>query len=251
MELVNLLFTFGTCILIGVLAYWKHLLDLPGTVSAFVVGFCIGLFGGYPWLLLLLLFLFASFFATKYKFKTKKELGLQEGVAGERGWKNVIANGCVPMGIAFLSHFYSSGFTHTQYVLFYLVAIAGAAADTLASEIGVLSDRVYLITNFRRVARGTNGGISVLGLCWAFTGSLFVSVIGIGFFGILGEIYVHDAWSILQNISFVCILGFAGCQIDSVLGATLENRGLLTKGTNNLFSISLTVMLAVVIIWLV
>jgi uncharacterized membrane protein len=34
-----------------------------------------------------------------------------------------------------------------------------------------------------------------------------------------------------------------------LLGATLENHGLLTKGTNNLCSIALSVMLAEVILW--
>ncbi len=32
-------------------------------------------------------------------------------------------------------------------------------------------------------------------------------------------------------------LGFLGCQIDSVLGAVLENRGFLTKGSVNALSI--------------
>jgi len=31
-------------------------------------------------------------------------------------------------------------------------------------------------------------------------------------------------------------IGFLGCQIDSVIGATLERRGLVNKKTNNLIS---------------
>jgi uncharacterized membrane protein len=31
-------------------------------------------------------------------------------------------------------------------------------------------------------------------------------------------------------------IGFLGCQVDSVIGATLERRGLVNKKTNNLIS---------------
>ena len=39
--------------------------------------------------------------------------------------------------------------------------------------------------------------------------------------------------------------GWIGCQIESVLGATLEKRGLVTKGTVNAFSI----LGGIVIMW--
>ena len=38
-------------------------------------------------------------------------------------------------------------------------------------------------------------------------------------------------------------IGFLGCQIDSVLGAVLENRGFLTKGSVNAISIISGVLL--------
>jgi len=33
-------------------------------------------------------------------------------------------------------------------------------------------------------------------------------------------------------------MGWTGCQVDSILGALLENRGLMTKGQVNLASIA-------------
>ncbi|MCI4333284.1 MAG: DUF92 domain-containing protein, partial [Thermoplasmata archaeon] len=33
----------------------------------------------------------------------------------------------------------------------------------------------------------------------------------------------------------VALAGFVGCQVDSILGETLENRGYLTKGSTNFF----------------
>ena len=46
--------------------------------------------------------------------------------------------------------------------------------------------------------------------------------------------------------SVVAGLGFLGCQIDSVLGAVLENRGLLTKGSVN----ALSIIAGVALMWL-
>ena len=40
------------------------------------------------------------------------------------------------------------------------------------------------------------------------------------------------------------VIGFVGCQIDSVFGATLETRGWLTKKTNNLLTVSVGAVLA-------
>lgn len=40
------------------------------------------------------------------------------------------------------------------------------------------------------------------------------------------------------------VIGFVGCQIDSIFGATLETRGWLTKKTNNLLTVSIGAILA-------
>lgn len=244
MAIENILMSALLCTIIGVIAYWKHVLDVEGTIAAFLVGFPIGV-ASLPWLALLLIFLISSFGATKFKFEVKKRLGVQEGKKGERGWKNVVANGAVPMAIAILYSLSIEGLKETL-VLLYLTALAVAASDTLASEIGVLSDKVYLITNFRRVRQGTNGGISLLGEIWALNGSVFVGVIGLGFLAAFGEVEFN-----IFYVFLISGLGFLGCQIDSLLGATLENKGLLTKGTNNLLSIASTIAIAAVILWLI
>ena len=36
----------------------------------------------------------------------------------------------------------------------------------------------------------------------------------------------------------IALIGWLGCQVDSVLGAVLENRGLMTKGTVNAAAIA-------------
>ena len=42
----------------------------------------------------------------------------------------------------------------------------------------------------------------------------------------------------LTLAAMVTVIGWLGCQVDSILGAVLENRGLMTKGTVNAAAIT-------------
>ena len=42
----------------------------------------------------------------------------------------------------------------------------------------------------------------------------------------------------LELAGMVALIGWLGCQVDSVLGAVLENRGFMTKGTVNAAAIT-------------
>lgn len=228
------------CTALTLLAYWRRVLDRSGSFSAFFIGLVVGIFGSLIWLAVLLIFLICSFAVTKFKYEYKRKRQLQEGVKGERGLKNVLANGIIPVLIAFYSS-YATGSEQFATILF-LTAISVAAADTLASEIGTLSDRTYLITNLReRVATGTDGGVSWLGTGAAMGGALFVSVVGWAMVNVFSG--ALNPYMMLIPFS----LGFLGCQVDSVLGATLEQRCYLTKGLVNLISIAIGVIMGVMI----
>ena len=112
------------------------------------------------------------------------------------------------------------------------------SADTLASELGVFY-KAYLITNMREVPSGTNGAISKMGEVYAFVGALSPSIISTMIFLYGG---VWESFSIYYVI-FPTILGFLGCQIDSLLGATLERNGYVGKGTVNFMSISISMLI--------
>jgi len=244
---------FGLCLVLSTLAYWRKVLTASGTLAAFAVGLVIGLFGDLTWLLLLLFFLLSSFAATRYRFALKEALGVQEGKRGERGAANVLANGIAPVAVAVLSALLPEQFPKTLAGLVFVSTLAVAGADTLASEIGVLSKNARDILSGRRVPAGTDGGVSWLGQGAAFAASLYTAVVA--------WIVLHwgaAAAGLPPTITADPVLlwvpittGFLGCQIDSVLGTTLEKERLLTKKGVNLASTVLGGGLAYVLLLLI
>jgi uncharacterized protein (TIGR00297 family) len=242
------------CVILCILAYWEKVLDLKGTILAFFIGAIIGIFGGILWLTLLLFFLITSFVATRYKYTLKIERGVQEGKKGERHFKNVLANGFIPTFIALISY-EDFHFIENKWMaeVAFVSAIAVAAADTMASELGVISDKAYLITNpKKRVKPGTSGGISIFGQWWALLASTYTGVfawivlffIPFNFFSTTEGFLSISPSNSYALVVIPLIIGFVGCQIDSVLGATLEQKGWLTNDGVNLSATSMGGILA-------
>ncbi|MEA2054206.1 MAG: DUF92 domain-containing protein [Candidatus Thermoplasmatota archaeon] len=228
------------CLLFALFSLRYKVLDVKGTAVAVLIGVIILFSTGIKWFLLLILFLFLGFLSTKFRFGYKERKGLHERGNGMRKARNVIANGMVPAVLAFLSLSFSS----EKMAVPFVVAIATATSDTFASEIGVLSDDVYLITNLKRTETGANGGISLLGEGAAVLGAFVISISA--FFLINMEL----KWFI-----FSIVMGFIGCHIDSLLGATLQggdkgresqlpSDAILTNSDVNLLSISIASLIA-------
>lgn len=259
MSMIVLEYVFGVialCILLCVLAYWQKVLDKWGTTLAFCIGAIIGIFGGILWLALLVFFLITSFGATKYKYSLKKERGVQEGKTGERHFKNVLANGLAPTYVALIS-FEDFHFIEEKWMaeVVFVAMISVAAADTVASELGVFSDKTYLITSIKkRVKPGTSGGVSWLGQFWALVAAAYTAIMGwIVLFLIPHTFFNHShAFSVHESSSsfpfaliiMPIVIGFLGCQIDSVLGASFEQKGLISNNGVNLVATSLGGVLA-------
>lgn len=213
---------------LAVLIYTKGILDLKGTLVGVLIGGAIILMAGFQWFLLLLLFLFLGYAATKYRYAYKEELKVAENNKGKRTATNVLANGLVPAFFAFLL-WYTDGIKSLNgpVVAGYIAAIATITGDTLSSEIGVLSrSEPFLITTFERVPRGTDGGISLLGEVVGLLGAAFIGLAA----GILGVA------SLPLAVSVAVIGGVLGFHIDSFLGAVFERRGLCGNATVNFLS---------------
>jgi uncharacterized protein (TIGR00297 family) len=225
------------------LAYRQRMLTASGSFAAFLVSSAIGVFGGLPWLLTVLAFVVAAFLTTRFKLLEKAGRGLQEGRKGERGTVNVLANSLPGVVIALLSFFLPGSVTHTEYALLFIVSIGAAASDTLASEIGVIDRNTRLITTFKKVPTGTDGGVSILGTAAALGGATFIAFTGYAFLFLSGQMLP------VSLLPALVVFGFLGSVVDSVLGATLERRGLIGKQTNNVSSIVIASLLAYILLF--
>ncbi|MEM0140220.1 MAG: DUF92 domain-containing protein [Ferroplasma sp.] len=212
-----------------------HVFDLKGTIAALIVGVIVVILGSIFWLILMLIFAISAQIATKYRIKEKSAKKLQEGVNGERHASNVIYAALIGIAIAILN---AVKLHNYPYFLIFGVSFASVNADTFASEIGVFDQNVHFITNLRKTTPGVNGGISLLGEIAAVLGAL---IIGISY----AVLKIHS-FSII-SIGVITLLGFMGCQLDSVLGALFENRGKMSKGQVNAYSTLAVVIIAFIV----
>lgn len=220
MDLLTIVLIVAISLILSAVALKTGMLTPDGAVAAFIVLATIGLMGGFPWLLMLVLFAAIGFLATKVAFSSKKDKGIQEGKEGERGWKNILGVALAPVVVAVLNFILPGNYE--VLAVAYIATIAVAASDTVASEIGVKDPRVWLITTFKRVNAGDNGGISVFGSAISLVASLAVSLLG------WIVIFYDISWMFL----IPAVAGMLGNLLDSFLGATVEGR-YISKFTNN------------------
>jgi uncharacterized protein (TIGR00297 family) len=227
---------------LSAVAYKLRMLTFTGAVASFFVGYIVGLFGSVYWLLLLIAFTAAGLAATRMNIYDKKQYDLQEGEDGERSYKNVLGVGIPPCLIAFLyglQHSLLGGDYDLEFTVAFITTLAVAAADTVASEIGVRDKKVWLITTFERVRRGTNGGISATGTLASLAAAAFTSVIG--------WLLIFNGIDILVMIPIA--MGFLGNILDSVFGASFEGKGKMSKYANNCISALLAAVLGLFLVW--
>ena len=93
--------------------------------------------------------------------------------------------------------------------------------DTLASELGILSESPpRLVTTWKVVPRGTNGGMSATGTGWSVVGGVMIGVImGVS---LMIENKACDLWILVGMVGWGGFAGLFGSFVDSVMGATIQ-----------------------------
>ncbi|AXV39669.1 TIGR00297 family protein [Methanobacterium sp. BAmetb5] len=214
-------------VIIGLITYMRKALDLLGSIFMIIMGVIIIFAAGVNWLLLIFLFLILGVGFTRYKHDYKKEIGVYEGT---RTIKNVVSNGIVAFVMAAFGNY--AGF---------IGSIATATADTMASEVGVATTP-RLITNFKKVPPGTDGGVSVLGT--------FAGIVGAGLIGLAA--YILGIYpDLVRTMVIALVAGTFGCLVDSILGAILEIKGYLTNEHVNLLATLAGALLGNIMVWLI
>jgi uncharacterized protein (TIGR00297 family) len=158
--------------------------------------------------------------ATRFGYRRKQDLGVAERGDGRDAWQ-VLANLSVAsLGAA------AFGVTGNRAWLFATVAaLAEAATDTVASEIGqTRGQTAVLITTWKPVAAGTDGGITIAGTVAGMVAGVVIATVAAGG----GMIPRAQLW-------IPAAAGFVGMLVDSVLGATLQRGGRMNNEAVNFF----------------
>jgi len=92
-----------------------------------------------------------------------------------------------------------------------------------------------MITTFKPCQQGENGGFSPNGQLAAAVGSSVVALLTALAWWWTVDTSEAEA---MQLTAVLALIGWFGCQIDSYLGALLENRGYLSKGSVNALAIT-------------
>ncbi len=226
-----LVFALAFALLLGYLAYVAKIADISGLLSATLVGVLIIAFTNVWWFLLLLTFYLLGGGFTKYKYEYKKSLGIAQGKGGARGYRNVFSNSIFAIAASICYTIFPQESYLFLYI--YLGSVATATGDTLASEVGTTyKGNPRMITTLKKVEPGTDGGISTLGETASLLGSLVIAIFAVLF----GVIAVDPIRLCLIGMTIVVVSGFVGTNIDSLLGATLQQRGILSNNGVNVVS---------------
>jgi len=162
-----------------------------------------------------------SFAATKFGRTKKEARGLAEERRGRQA-SQIVAN----LGVAAL-------FAAVGRYEGCTAALAEAAADTASSEIGqAIGGPVKLLTTWKTVPAGTDGGISITGTVAGIAAASITVAIGA---------LHHALW---PHAAVVFLSACAGLLFDSLLGATVERRGWIGNDLVNFTSTLFAALLA-------
>jgi uncharacterized protein (TIGR00297 family) len=218
-------------------------LTVPAAITGALLGAAIYAGGGFTGLSMMTVFFILGTAATSWKKNEKRLLppGNESSIGRPSPTNNsyqptrhtgqVIANAGVA-AIAGVGIVLSP--SHASLLQKMMAAsLSAAAADTLSSELGmVYGRRFYNILTGRREEKGLDGVISLEGLLFGVAGSAVIALLYVPMNG-----WNAGFWIILAS-------GTAGNLADSLLGATLERRHLISNDVVNFLNTLFAALMA-------
>ncbi|XP_020279442.1 transmembrane protein 19-like [Pseudomyrmex gracilis] len=222
--------------------YRKKGINIIGGIFGFVMGFILTL-SSYAYIAAVGTFFVTGSKATKFRSVEKKKIEADFKEGGQRGWAQAICNCGLATQLALLHLLevgsgerpidFNSEYRSSWLSVGVLGAFACCCGDTWASEFGTVLGKSdpFLITTWKRVPRGTNGGVSWMGLLCSFLGGLVVGLVYYVVILCTVDTTVLELsapqWPIILFGGFG---GFIGSLLDSFFGATLQYSGINEKG---------------------
>jgi uncharacterized protein (TIGR00297 family) len=208
------LYIIAAMVIISIIAYKFKLLSGSGSVAAFTLGTIVVFAFGTGGLLVYMFFMILAAVLAKINENNEvyKEAEEIQEKGNTRDWVQVFSNGGLVMilAIAYLIN------PNPIILLMFGGSICEAVCDTSAGEIGMLFKglTVSIITG-KPQKSGLSGGISFEGTLGGFIASLITAMIWY-------SCYFYPSFSTISYMMVAAVTGFAGCLIDSVMGATIQ-----------------------------
>jgi uncharacterized protein (TIGR00297 family) len=142
--------------------------------------------------------------------KTKSATSQISNKSGARDVAQVIVN----FAVAVIAIILGKILSNEIFLVAYAVSLTECLADSLASDVGVLSQKDPIdICRMKRIKRGLSGGVSLLGTVSALLGCVAMSLISMIFWG-------FD----LKYFLAILAVPMIGILIDSVLGSLVQAK---------------------------
>lgn len=196
---------------------WKwRALSPSGAVAAAFVGAAAFGFGNFAVAVPLVIFFLTGTLLSRVRHRRALQARAVASKGSTRDAAQVFANGGAAAACAIMAGVPASIYSGRElhWTVAALGALAVAAADTWATEIGGLSAVApRSITTLRPVQPGVSGGVTALGLGASLLGGALIGMVAVPFARPL------DAVRLIATCTAV---GFGGATLDSVLGAALQ-----------------------------
>lgn len=203
-------------IVLAIMTYKKNLLSLGGSLSVLLMLLLIDGFGNWK-MVLLIVWAYLTLSIIDKVFDKK----IEESVEGihEKSGKRVALQVWVNGGAAVAAIIAWGILKRPSFMIGYIIAIGEAYADSLASDVGVMSTRNPIdICTLKPIKNGLSGGISILGTGASFLGVVIYTVIALLLINL----------SVYEGIAVVLVI-MSGCLIDSILGSRLQVKYICKK----------------------
>lgn len=197
-------------------AYRRAALNLTGAMAAVAVGTVIFGLGGSMAGMALLGFFLTGTALSRYRkgIRAEDPEHSEESIIEKGDCRDaiqVLANGGPAAGFCLLFALTGAQWAYVGA----LGALAAAAADTWATEIGMMAGGTPRdVLTLKEVPAGTSGAVSVVGLWGMAGGAAFVALL---------TLWEPGVGTLLRTL-VITLAGCAGGMIDSILGATVQER---------------------------